>query len=66
MPEHPPAIGRYQVKRKLAEGGMAEIFLAAATGPEGFEKEVVIKKIRSFLAKDQTFIEMFKAEARLA
>ncbi|MFT3838485.1 MAG: protein kinase [Myxococcaceae bacterium] len=66
MPEHPPAIGRYQVKRKLAEGGMAEIFLAAATGPEGFEKEVVIKRIRSFLSKDQTFIEMFKAEARLA
>ncbi len=60
------SIGRYLVKRKLAEGGMAEIFLCSATGAEGFEKEVALKRIRSFLAKDQTFIEMFKAEAKLA
>ena len=30
-------IGKYVVRRKLAEGGMAEIYLAAALGPEGFE-----------------------------
>jgi len=58
-------IGKYVVRRKLAEGGMAEIYLASARGPEGFEKEVVIKRIRSFLATDSNFVDMFIAEARL-
>jgi len=57
---------RYIVKRKLAEGGMAEIYLCTAKGPEGFEKEVVIKRIRSFWGDDDMFIQMFIAEARLA
>ena len=60
------SIGRYLVKRKLAEGGMAELYLCASRGPEGFEKEVVIKRIKAFLSNDQTFIEMFMAEARVA
>src|SRR5215472_9992916 len=45
---------------------MAEIYLCAFRGPEGFEKEVAIKRIRSFLAKDPTFVRMFIAEAQLA
>lgn len=59
-------VGRYVIKRKLAEGGMAEIFLASAVGPEGFAKDVVIKVVRSFLANDSQFVQMFIAEARLA
>jgi eukaryotic-like serine/threonine-protein kinase len=57
--------GRYIVKRKLAEGGMAEIYLAQAMGAEGFSKDVVLKLVRSFLASDQQFVDMFIAEARL-
>jgi len=45
---------------------MAEIFLAASRGPEGFEKEVVIKRVRSALASDPSFVQMFIAEARVA
>nr|WP_240356354.1 serine/threonine-protein kinase [Myxococcus eversor] len=59
-------IGKYVVRRKLAEGGMAEIYLCTARGVEGFEKEVVIKRVRAFLASDPEFVEMFIAEARLA
>ncbi|RKI36496.1 serine/threonine protein kinase [Corallococcus sp. AB004] len=59
-------VGKYVVRRKLAEGGMAEIFLCTARGPEGFEKEVVIKRVRAFLASDPDFVQMFIAEARLA
>ncbi|WP_235685682.1 serine/threonine-protein kinase [Corallococcus silvisoli] len=59
-------VGKYLVRRKLAEGGMAEIFLCTARGPEGFEKEVVIKRVRAFLASDPDFVQMFIAEARLA
>lgn len=59
-------IGKYVVRRKLAEGGMAEIFLCKATGAEGFEKEVVIKRVRPALAHDEQFVEMFISEAQLA
>ena len=58
-------VGRYVIKRKLAEGGMAEIFLASAVGPEGFSKDVVIKVVKAFLAKDSQFVQMFIEEARL-
>ncbi|HZX42166.1 MAG TPA: serine/threonine-protein kinase, partial [Myxococcaceae bacterium] len=59
-------VGRYVIRRKLAEGGMAEIFLAQSHGPEGFEKQVVIKRIRTALADDPSFVQMFIAEARVA
>jgi serine/threonine protein kinase len=59
-------IGKYLVHRKLAEGGMAELYLCSSLGPEGFEKEVVIKRIRPFLSSDPEFVRMFIAEARLA
>ncbi len=45
---------------------MAEVYLAQAVGPEGFAKDVVIKVVRSFLASDQQFIDMFINEARLS
>jgi serine/threonine-protein kinase len=45
---------------------MAEIYLCTARGAEGFEKEVVIKRVRAFLASDPEFVGMFIAEARLA
>lgn len=60
------SVGRYLVRQKLAEGGMAEIFLASALGAEGFSKDVVLKVIRPLLASDPLFVEMFIAEARLA
>lgn len=59
-------VGRYVIQKKLAEGGMAEIWLAHAVGPEGFSKDVVIKVVRSFLSSDSQFVQMFIAEARLA
>ncbi len=58
-------VGKYVIQRKLAEGGMAEIFLASSFGPEGFEKQVIIKRIRPTFAEDPAFVEMFVSEARL-
>lgn len=57
---------RYTLLRKLATGGMAEVFLARVQGPAGFEKVVVLKKILPELARDQVFTRMFMDEARLA
>jgi serine/threonine-protein kinase len=49
----------------LAEGGMADVYLAV-TQNAGFEKLVVIKQLRESLAEDPTFVAMFMDEARLA
>lgn len=45
---------------------MAEGFLCRLVGIGGFEKHVVLKKIRDDIATDQEFITMFFDEARLA
>lgn len=58
--------GKYSLERKLAVGGMAEIFLAAYVGPEGFKKNVAIKRILPNLTEDPDFVTMFLDEARLA
>jgi len=60
------AFGKYVLVRKLAEGGMAEIFLAKQVGPEGFERNVVIKRMHPQLSSSPEFVQMFLDEARLA
>lgn len=62
----PDRIGRYALVRRLAVGGMAELFLARVQGLEGFEKVVVLKRILPHLAQDEDFVRMFLTEARLA
>ncbi|MEO8699531.1 MAG: serine/threonine-protein kinase [Kofleriaceae bacterium] len=57
--------GRYTLLRRLAVGGMAEIYLARQAAMAGFEKEVVIKRLRAELADDPKIIEMFLDEARI-
>jgi serine/threonine protein kinase len=59
-------LGKYELLRRLAVGGMAEIYLARAIGIQGFEKHVVLKKILPELARNEQFIKMFLDEARLA
>ena len=58
--------GKYQLLKKLATGGMAEVWLARQAGIEGFAKNVVIKRILPHLAEDREFVEMFKNEALIA
>jgi serine/threonine-protein kinase len=59
-------LGRYSVLKHLASGGMAEVLLARTDGIEGFERHVVLKRIRGEHAKDKRFMQMFVDEARLA
>ncbi|MEO1337271.1 MAG: serine/threonine-protein kinase, partial [Myxococcota bacterium] len=58
-------IGRYEVVRKIATGGMAELFLARYSGPGGFEKRCALKRILPQFAADETFTRMFLTEAKV-
>lgn len=60
------AIGRYRLCFELASGGMAAVFLARTSGPSDFEKLVALKTIHPHLAKDQSYVDMFLDEARIA
>ncbi|MDQ3341804.1 MAG: protein kinase [Myxococcota bacterium] len=62
----PTKLGRYQIVKHLANGGMAQVLLARATGIEGFERHVVVKRIHQNRAEDPVFVKMFLDEARLA
>lgn len=59
-------LGRYQIIGKLAQGGMAEVYLARQLGAAGYEKLVVTKRVRPHLTGDEDFVGMFVNEARLA
>jgi eukaryotic-like serine/threonine-protein kinase len=63
----PSVDGRYQCIAKLGRGGMAEVFLARMTGPSGFAKLVVIKRLREDIRQEQPDIEgLFLNEAQVA
>jgi serine/threonine protein kinase len=59
-------LGPYRLVRRLATGGMAEIFLARQEGKDGFSRDLVVKRILPHLAVDPDFRRMFQGEARLA
>jgi serine/threonine-protein kinase len=58
--------GRYTILGKLADGGMAEIFLALQHGAEGFEKPVVLKRILTQYSADPQFRNMLLDEAHIS
>ncbi len=59
-------LGKYKLIAELGRGGMAEVFLALVQGPAGFNKLMVIKRLRPHLAEEHEFLQMFLDEARLA
>ncbi len=62
----PKQYGNFILLERIAVGGMAEIFRAKKIGAEGFEKELVIKRILPHFSEDEAFVTMFKDEARIA
>ncbi len=56
---------RYDITRKLFEGGMGIVYEAQQNGAHAFVKRVAIKVIRENYAKQKQFIDNFIGEAKL-
>ena len=56
---------RYEIVRKLFEGGMGIVYEAEQLGAREFVKRIAIKVIRQNYADQQQFIENFIGEAKL-
>ncbi|MBW2213288.1 MAG: serine/threonine protein kinase [Deltaproteobacteria bacterium] len=62
----PRPFGPYTLLRRLAAGGMAEVYLGRTAGSAGFEKLVAIKRIHPHHADDGGFRSMLLDEAKLS
>ena len=54
---------RYEVHRAIAQGGMAEVFLAR---DQLLDRPVALKALHAEFARDTTFVERFRREAQAA
>jgi predicted Ser/Thr protein kinase len=59
------AVGRYTLLRRIAAGGMAEVYSARSRGEVGFAKRVAIKKILPQYSHNERFISMLLDEAKI-
>jgi serine/threonine protein kinase len=60
------AFGKYELIEPLGKGGMAEVWRARIKGPAGFSRSVVVKRILSHLAQDESFVAMLISEAQMS
>ena len=52
--------GRYRLERRVATGGMAEVWLAL---DEQLQRQVAVKRLKESIAKDPVVLERFRREA---
>ena len=57
---------KFRLVAELGRGGMGNVYLAVVSGPAGFNKLQVVKRLRPELAQDTESVTMFLDEARLA
>ncbi len=62
----PRQLGPYSLLKRIAMGGMAEVYIAKAEGFGGFEKLVAIKVIHPRFSEDEQFIQMLIEEAKIS
>ncbi|MFK8002819.1 MAG: serine/threonine-protein kinase [Polyangiales bacterium] len=65
-PDARARLGAYELVKELKAGGMARLYVGRREGPGGFSRYLALKTVHAHLAHDETFIQMFLDEARLA
>ena len=58
-------LGRYELRAKIADGGMAEVHVARRLDGPGVGEVVAIKTIREEFARNKDFVTMFMDEAKI-
>lgn len=66
MPEPTQRIGDYLIIERIAQGGMAQIYKARTSDPNGIGRLVVIKRILPHISSDPEYVEMLIDEAKIA
>lgn len=66
LPAGRVVLSQFEVLGKLAQGGMAEVYLAKRPGTLSRENLSVIKRVKPELSDNESFVAMFANEARLA
>jgi serine/threonine protein kinase len=56
---------RYEIIRKIVEGGMGTVYEAVQRGSHDFRKRIAIKVIHNSFAVQKMFLENFIGEAKL-
>lgn len=64
-PAAPRRFGKYELLERIGAGGMAEIYRAIVAGPDGFEKQLVLKTILPEHSQNRAFISMLIGEAKV-
>ena len=64
--EVPATYGRFRLTGRIGVGGMAEVFRAVVKGPQGWERELVVKRILPQLSGNAEFTKMFIREAKIS
>jgi serine/threonine-protein kinase len=58
-------LGNYELRAKIADGGMAEVHVAKRVAGPGAGEVVAIKTIREQFARNREFVTMFMDEAKI-
>jgi serine/threonine-protein kinase len=65
----PRMMGRWLLLKRLARGGMGDVYLAASTGIEGAERPCIVKTVRRDQSSDKSmvirFLDEFRVQAQL-
>jgi serine/threonine-protein kinase len=59
-------LGRYRLRYRIAQGGMASVYLAQLEGTHGFERWVAVKVVHPHLTEQRRFAHMLLDEARVS
>lgn len=61
----PPRLGRYDVRAKIADGGMATVYVGRTRDANGVERVAALKMIRDEFSLNREFVNMFRDEAKI-